>query len=77
MRASLRAGVLRAEASAHEEQAMKRLHVPPPVPDLPASLPFPAGRVDTAPSVANRDHAEEVLDEPRPNFVLSPRDGQA
>ena len=56
---------------------MKRLHVPPPVPDLPASLPFPAGRVDTAPSVANRDHAEEVLDEPRPNFVLSPRDGQA
>jgi hypothetical protein len=56
---------------------MKRPHAPSSVSDFPANLAFHAARADTAPSAADGDHAEEVLDEPRANFVPSPRDCRA
>ena len=56
---------------------MKRLHVHVSVEDLDQSIRFYSALFGTEPSVAKPDYAKWMLDDPRVNFAISARSGQA
>ena len=56
---------------------MKRLHVHVSVEDLDQSIRFYSALFGTEPSVAKPDYAKWMLDDPRVNFAISARGGQA
>ncbi|MGJ0513220.1 ArsI/CadI family heavy metal resistance metalloenzyme [Methylocystis sp.] len=56
---------------------MKRLHVHVSVDDLAGSIRFYSALFASAPTVAKPDYAKWMLDDPRVNFAISSRGGQA
>ena len=56
---------------------MKRLHVHVSVEDLSQSVEFYSTLFATEPSVLKDDYAKWMLDEPRVNFAISKREGNA
>ncbi|MFO1414269.1 MAG: ArsI/CadI family heavy metal resistance metalloenzyme [Burkholderiales bacterium] len=56
---------------------MKRFHVHLAVADLPASIRFYSGLFGMEPTVTKHDYAKWMLDDPRVNFAISERGGQA
>lgn len=56
---------------------MKRLHVHVSVEDLAESIRFYSSLFGAEPTVAKPDYAKWMLDDPRVNFAISARGGQA
>jgi hypothetical protein len=56
---------------------MKRLHVHVSVDDLTGSIRFYSALFGSEPTVAKTDYAKWMLDDPRVNFAISARGGQA
>jgi len=56
---------------------MKRLHVHVSVDDLAGSIRFYSALFGSEPTVAKPDYAKWMLDDPRVNFAISSRGGQA
>jgi len=56
---------------------MKRLHVHVSVDDLAGSIRFYSALFGSEPTVAKSDYAKWMLDDPRVNFAISSRGGQA
>jgi catechol 2,3-dioxygenase-like lactoylglutathione lyase family enzyme len=56
---------------------MKRLHVHVAVDDIAASARFYSALFAAEPTVLKPDYAKWMLDDPRVNFAISSRDGQA
>ena len=56
---------------------MKRMHVHVSVPDLAQSIAFYATLFGARPAVVKPDYAKWMLDDPRVNFAISQRDGNA
>jgi hypothetical protein len=56
---------------------MKRLHVHVSVDDLAGSIRFYSALFAAEPTVAKPDYAKWMLDDPRVNFAISARGGQA
>jgi catechol 2,3-dioxygenase-like lactoylglutathione lyase family enzyme len=56
---------------------MKRFHVHVAVPDLATSIRFYSTLFGSEPAVRKDDYAKWMLDEPRLNFAISERGGQA
>lgn len=56
---------------------MKRLHVHVHVEDLTASIRFYASLFSAPPSLLRDDYAKWALDDPRVNFAISQRGGEA
>jgi catechol 2,3-dioxygenase-like lactoylglutathione lyase family enzyme len=56
---------------------MKRLHVHVSVDDLSGSIRFYTALFGSEPTVAKPDYAKWMLDDPRVNFAISVRGGQA
>ena len=56
---------------------MKRLHVHVSVDDLAGSIRFYSALFGSEPTVAKPDYAKWKLDDPRVNFAISSRGGQA
>jgi catechol 2,3-dioxygenase-like lactoylglutathione lyase family enzyme len=56
---------------------MKRLHVHVSVDDLAGSIRFYSALFGSQPTVAKPDYAKWMLDDPRVNFAISSRGGQA
>ncbi|WP_018407961.1 ArsI/CadI family heavy metal resistance metalloenzyme [Methylocystis rosea] len=56
---------------------MKRLHVHVSVDDLAGSIRFYSALFGSAPAVAKPDYAKWMLDDPRVNFAISARGGEA
>ncbi|HEX4861092.1 MAG TPA: ArsI/CadI family heavy metal resistance metalloenzyme [Rhizomicrobium sp.] len=56
---------------------MKRLHVHVAVDDLEKSIGFYSTLFGAEPSVVKPDYAKWMLDDPRVNFAISAREGQA
>ena len=56
---------------------MKRLHVHVSVEDIPQSVQFYSTLFAVGPAVVKPDYAKWMLDDPRVNFAISARGGQA
>ena len=56
---------------------MKRLHVHISVDDLPTSIRFYNTLFDSEPTIIRHDYAKWMLDDPRVNFAISKRTGDA